>query len=121
MTYSECWQQIDAIGRGLLSLDLKKNEAILIFAETRREWLLAAFAAFRHGFPLVTLYPTLGEDALKHAADQTQVSTIFISHDLLPKLNVSLPSPPPSRLTQTLTSSARLFRRSSTRRVPFVT
>jgi long-chain acyl-CoA synthetase len=87
-TYREACSRIDNIGRGLLSLNVKLSEKILIFSETRAEWLLTAFAAFRHGLILVTLLPTLGEDALKHVINESGVNVIVTSQELLSKLQV---------------------------------
>jgi long-subunit acyl-CoA synthetase (AMP-forming) len=39
-TYREACARIDAIGRGLLSLGAKHGDRVLIFAETRPEWLV---------------------------------------------------------------------------------
>ncbi|CAF4433637.1 unnamed protein product, partial [Adineta steineri] len=61
-----------------------------IFAETRPEWLLTAFAAFRHGLIVVTLYSTLGEEAVKHGINESEVSIIITSYELLSKLDKTL-------------------------------
>ncbi|CAF1363791.1 unnamed protein product [Adineta steineri] len=89
-TYREACSRIDSIGRGLLSLGAKQGDRILIYAETRPEWLLSAFAAFRHGFTLVTLYSTLGEEAVKHALKESQVKIIITSQELSLKLDKAL-------------------------------
>lgn len=34
---------------------------------------------------MVTLYATLGEDAIAHGINETEVSIVITSHDLLPK------------------------------------
>ncbi|CAF2697351.1 unnamed protein product [Rotaria sp. Silwood2] len=85
-TYRETYNHIEAIGRGLLSIGAKPGDKVLIFSETRSEWLLTAFAAFRHGITVVTLYATLGEEAVKHGINESQVSIIFTSNELLTKL-----------------------------------
>jgi long-chain acyl-CoA synthetase len=87
-TYRQACQRINLIGRGLLSLGLKKGDRILIYSETRPEWLLTAFAAFRHGLTLVTLYSTLGEDAVKHGIIESQIKLIITSQELTAKLDV---------------------------------
>jgi long-subunit acyl-CoA synthetase (AMP-forming) len=87
-TYRESCARIDAIGRGLLSIGAKQGDRILIFAETRPEWLLTAFAAFRHGLTLVTLYSTLGEEAVKHGIKESQIKIIITSQELTSKLDV---------------------------------
>jgi long-chain acyl-CoA synthetase len=87
-TYREACARIDAIGRGLLSLDAKPGDKVLIFSETRAEWLLTAFAAFQHGLTLVTLMPTLAEEAVKHGINESQVEIVIISHEFIPKIEV---------------------------------
>lgn len=71
-------------------MDAKPGDKILIFSETRSEWLLTAFAAFRHGLTLVTLLPTLGEEGLKHVINESGVQIVVSSYELLPKIEVSL-------------------------------
>ena len=88
-TYREACRRIDVIGRGLLSIGAKPNDKILIFAETRPDWILTAFAAFQHGLTVVTLYSTLGEDAVKYGINESQVSIVITSHELLSKLEVN--------------------------------
>jgi len=86
--YRETSNRIEAIGRGLLSIGAKLGDKILIFSETRPEWLLTAFAAFRHGLTVVTLYSTLGDEAVKHGINESQVTIIVTSNELLTKLQV---------------------------------
>ncbi|UJR29514.1 hypothetical protein I4U23_010731 [Adineta vaga] len=89
-TYREACARIDAIGRGLLSIGAKKGDRILIYSETRPEWLLTAFAAFRHGLTLVTLYSTLGDEAVKYAINESEVKIIITSQELTSKLEKTL-------------------------------
>ena len=89
ITYRQACVRIDAIGRGLLALDAQPGDKILIFSETRSEWLLTAFAAFRHGLTLVTLLPTLGEDGVKHAINESGVQIVVTSYELVPKIEVN--------------------------------
>ena len=88
ITYREAFNRIERIGRGLLSIGARPGEKILIFAETRAEWLLTALAALRHGLTIVTLYSTLGEEAVKYGINESQVSIIITSSELLSKLEV---------------------------------
>ena len=87
-TYRETYNQLEAIGRGLLSIGAKPGDKVIIFSETRAEWLLTAFGAFRHGLTVVTLYSTLGDDAVKHGINESQTSIIITSYELLSKLDV---------------------------------
>ena len=84
----------DYFGRGLRATGLKPKDKVCIFADTRNEWFLSAVACFKQGFPLVTLYTNLGEEAVVHGVNQTQVTHIITSHDLLPKFKNILKNTP---------------------------
>ena len=88
-TYREACARIDAIGRGLSATGGKPKDRILIYAETRPEWLLTAFAAFGHGLTVVTLYSTLGKGTVQHGINESQVRIIVTSQELTSKLDVS--------------------------------
>lgn len=47
MTYAEIDQEAKNLSAGLAQLGLKPKSKIAIFAETRREWLITAMAAFK--------------------------------------------------------------------------
>ena len=49
-------------------------ERICIFAETKADWLVCALGCFKQTFPLVTLYANLGDDAIVHGVNETEVS-----------------------------------------------
>uniref|UniRef100_A0A4W3JC95 long-chain-fatty-acid--CoA ligase n=1 Tax=Callorhinchus milii TaxID=7868 RepID=A0A4W3JC95_CALMI len=71
------------------------NHMIAIFCETRAEWMIAAQACFKYNFPLVTLYATLGEDSVAYGLNESEVTHLITSVDLidtklknvLPKIN----------------------------------
>ncbi len=81
--------QVDEIsthfGRGLRELGLNPKENVCIFAETKEEWLMCALGCFKQTFPLVTLYANLGEDAIAHGINQTEVTHVITTHELMPK------------------------------------
>ena len=82
-TYREACARIDAIGRALLSIRAKATHKILIFSETRPEWLLTAFAAFQHKITVVTLLPTLDAEGVCHGIDESEVNIVFTSQELI--------------------------------------
>ena len=43
---------------------------------------------------MVTIYATLGEDAIAHGINETEVSIVITTHDLLPKFKNILKSTP---------------------------
>ncbi|KAG8198271.1 hypothetical protein JTE90_021526 [Oedothorax gibbosus] len=85
-SYIDIDQRISVVSKGLLELGLQPRKQIVIFAETRIEWLLICQACFRINVPVATLYATLGEDGIIHGINETEVTHIFTSHDLMPKL-----------------------------------
>jgi long-chain acyl-CoA synthetase len=86
MTYAQVFERINNFSNGLLSIGLKSNQNIVLFAETRPEWIMSAFSCFRIKVPVVTLYATLGVDALAYGINQTNSEYVFTSTEQLPKL-----------------------------------
>jgi long-chain acyl-CoA synthetase len=86
MKYEDLLTKIDNFSNGLLNIGLKSDMSVVIFAETRPEWLTSAFSCFRIKAPLVTLYSTLGVDALAYGINQTNSSYMITSGEQLPKI-----------------------------------
>ena len=55
---------------------------------------LCAQACFKQTFPVVTLYTNLGEEAIVHAINQTEVEIVITTHELLPKFKDILSKTP---------------------------
>lgn len=112
MTYKEVDIASDHFGNALISLGQKHKENIAIFAETRAEWMISVQGCFKQNIPVVTLYATLGEEAIAHGINETEVSIVITSHDLLPKFKNILQLTPKvktliymkDQLTKTVTS-----------------
>lgn len=85
-TYEMVLKRVNNLSNGLLKIGLKSNDSIMLFAETRPEWLISALACFRVKAPVVTLYSTLGIDALAYGINQTNASMLLTSGDQLPKI-----------------------------------
>uniref|UniRef100_A0A667YII0 long-chain-fatty-acid--CoA ligase n=1 Tax=Myripristis murdjan TaxID=586833 RepID=A0A667YII0_9TELE len=83
LSYDEAYQTAKCFGSGLAALGQKPRCNIAIFCETRAEWIIAAQACFMYNFPLVTLYSTLGPTAIAHGLNETEVTHIITSKDLL--------------------------------------
>ncbi|GIY25370.1 long-chain-fatty-acid--CoA ligase 4 [Caerostris extrusa] len=86
LSYVDIDQRVENLSKGMLELGLEPKKQIVIFAETRIEWMLVCQACFRINVPVATLYATLGEDGIVHGINETEVSHIFTSQELLPKL-----------------------------------
>ncbi len=77
--YSTILKNVNSLSNALLSLGLRSNDNIVLFSETRAEWLITAFACFRIKVPVVTLYATLGTEALAYGINQTKAKFLVTS------------------------------------------
>lgn len=91
-SYTEVERLASSFGRGLWELGLTQKKNIVIFAETRAEWMIAAHGCFKQNLTVVTIYATLGDDAIIHGINQTEVDTVITSHELMPKFKRLLAS-----------------------------
>lgn len=85
ITFEEVYTKATNFGSGLLGIGQKPRKNCLIFAETKAEWMIAAQACIKYNFPVVTLYATLGPDAILHGVNQSEVTHVITSTSLLPK------------------------------------
>ena len=94
MSYEEADVLADQAGRGLRVTGQQPGSPVAILADTRAEWLLIAQGCFKQGFPVVTLYTNLGEEAVRHGLTETEVETVITSHELLPRFRSILKQTP---------------------------
>ena len=85
ITYKEGHQISTRFGSGLIKLGQEPKQPISIYSETKQEWLLSALGAFSQNIVVSTLYTNLGEEAVCHGINETEVSLVITSHSLLPK------------------------------------
>ncbi|VDK77198.1 unnamed protein product [Litomosoides sigmodontis] len=88
-TFAEVHEKIGRIASGLKGI--MQNDPVnraVIFSETRADWLITAFALFRINVPVVTVYATLGEEAIAQAINETESALLVTSAELLPKVAV---------------------------------
>ncbi|KAA8588499.1 hypothetical protein FQN60_009844 [Etheostoma spectabile] len=85
LSYREVDTAVSEFGSGLAALGQNPKTSIAIFCETRAEWMITAQACFRHNFPLVTFYATLGEDAIAFGLNETGVTHLNVLPQI-PKL-----------------------------------
>ncbi|KAF7654407.1 hypothetical protein LDENG_00070130 [Lucifuga dentata] len=95
LSYQEMDTVVSHFGSGLAALGQKPKSTIAIFCETRAEWMISAQSCFRRNFPLVTFYATLGEEAIAYGLNESGVSHLITSVELLEtKLKNVLPQIP---------------------------
>lgn len=86
LSYNEAYDHARRISSGIKALGVETGEFVVIFAETKAEWMLSAQACFMRNFPVVTIYATLGDEALVHGFNEAESKFIMTDAALLPKL-----------------------------------
>uniref|UniRef100_A0A0D6QU16 AMP-dependent synthetase/ligase domain-containing protein n=1 Tax=Araucaria cunninghamii TaxID=56994 RepID=A0A0D6QU16_ARACU len=86
LSYGQVFQRACNFASGLVELGHERGERAAIFAETRAEWLIALHGCFRRNITVVTIYASLGEEALAHSLNETEVSTVICDRKQLKKL-----------------------------------
>eukprot|EP00088_Acartia_fossae_P000522 TRINITY_DN10218_c0_g1_i10.p1 TRINITY_DN10218_c0_g1~~TRINITY_DN10218_c0_g1_i10.p1 ORF type:complete len:712 (-),score=107.37 TRINITY_DN10218_c0_g1_i10:1218-3353(-) len=90
ISYNEAHSISKEFGRGLRELGQQPRNPIAIYAETRAEWIISAFGAFSQSIYVATLYTNLGDEAIVHGINETEVTCVVTSHDLFPKFKAML-------------------------------
>ncbi|XP_031491590.1 long chain acyl-CoA synthetase 8-like isoform X1 [Nymphaea colorata] len=86
LTFTETFQHASDFASGLIKLGHDKSDRAAIFAETRAEWFISLQGCFRQSITVVTIYASLGEEALVHSLNETEVSTLICDFKQLKKL-----------------------------------
>lgn len=86
ITYRKAFERVCNFASGLVALGHQKGERCAMFAETRADWFIALQGCFRRNFSVVTIYASLGEDALVHCLNETEVTTVICDQKQLKKL-----------------------------------
>lgn len=84
ITYAEYFSRVENLGSGLAKLpELSKGSTVIIYADTQLLWMLSAFAAWRQGYTVGTIYATLGEEGATFGINQSGCSMVFADGKLL--------------------------------------
>lgn len=86
LTYGQAFEIVCNFASGLAQLGHKKEERVAIFADTRAEWFVALQGCFRRNVTVVTIYASLGEEALCYSLNETEVTTVICGSKELNKL-----------------------------------
>ncbi|CAG9799773.1 unnamed protein product [Chironomus riparius] len=89
-SYVDVEKEACNFGYGIRKLGVQPKDNVVIFSETRAEWMIAAHGLFKHSCSIVTIYATLGDEGIIHGVNETEVSTVITSHELMPKLKCIL-------------------------------
>ncbi|XVE72579.1 hypothetical protein DITRI_Ditri11bG0049600 [Diplodiscus trichospermus] len=85
-TYGQVYHRVCNFASGLVKFGHNIDTHAAIFSETRAEWQIAFQGCMRQNITVVTIYASLGEDALIHSLNETQVSTLICDSKQLKKL-----------------------------------
>ncbi|MED6138343.1 Long chain acyl-CoA synthetase 9, chloroplastic [Stylosanthes scabra] len=77
LTFRDAFEAVVRFSNGLAELGHSRHERAAILADTRAEWLLALQGCFRRNVTVVTIYASLGEEALCHSLNETEVTTLI--------------------------------------------
>ncbi|KAI3522313.1 hypothetical protein L1887_11849 [Cichorium endivia] len=86
MSYAYVFQVVCNFSSGLVQIGHRPGERVAIFADTREEWFIALQACFRRNLTVVTMYASLGEEAICHSLNETEVTTVICGNKELKKL-----------------------------------
>ena len=78
-TYSEFDKRVDDLAKGLISIGIKKNDNIGIWATNVPDWLTFMFAAARIGAVLVTINTNYKLHELEYLVKQADLTTLCLS------------------------------------------
>lgn len=85
-SYAEVFERACNFASGLVNIGHDVETRVAIFAETRAEWWIAFQGCFRQNITVVTIYASLGDEALIHSLNETQVSTLICDSKQLKRL-----------------------------------
>jgi long-chain acyl-CoA synthetase len=71
--YETVQKRLLAFGSGLLNYGLAKGEHLGIFSINNAEWVIAEQACYSQGIVPISLYDTLGAEAVSYILDQASI------------------------------------------------
>ncbi|CAI5478435.1 unnamed protein product [Closterium sp. Yama58-4] len=81
-------------GAGLVYLGLKPGDRFGIYSVNNAEWVLAELGGYCYGLVNVSLYATLGQEAVNHVVNHSEMVAVVCSVETLSSLFKALPSSP---------------------------
>ncbi|KAH7638395.1 long chain fatty acid coa ligase-like protein [Dermatophagoides farinae] len=90
ITYGQAQTTTRNIAKGLMANGITEGDRIMIFAETRIEWMLSFLAIPQTGAVVVTAFSNLGTRGLLYSLEQTEVDTVIVSFECIQILQAVL-------------------------------
>ncbi|KAJ1931537.1 medium-chain fatty acid-CoA ligase faa2, partial [Linderina pennispora] len=82
-TYRQVLDKAQCIGSGMSKMGIKPQECIGIFSPNRIEWSFTEHATYMYNIVSVPMYDTLGIEAIKHMANETEMRLVFVAPEKL--------------------------------------
>ena len=79
LTYKQYIDQIEAFGRGMLELGLKRGDKVGIYSSNSIWWSTIEFAASYTGITIVPVYDSLGPNAAEYIVNHAEIKALFTS------------------------------------------
>ena len=84
LTFNELNQKVADVSSGLVrECGVKSKDRVIIYADTKMDWMITAQACFRTNATVVTVYATLGAEGIQHGIKETGASVIVCDGKLL--------------------------------------
>ncbi|CAJ0959555.1 unnamed protein product, partial [Mesorhabditis belari] len=97
MSYKDVERNVQQLAAGIKDLSAGLDDPkVVIYAETRAHWLIVALACFRAKVTVVTVYATLGEEAIASAINETEAFMLVTSAELVEKIGSNICSKCPT-------------------------
>ena len=94
-TFAQAKEEAEAFARGCVYYKFCEeinvvNDGVYkflgIYSKNREEWIIADLACHRNAVTVVTIYDTLGDNAIEYILTQTQLTTLVVEHKGLEKI-----------------------------------
>lgn len=89
LSYTEYMHEVESFASGMAQAipSLCKNDTIVIYADTSCPWMIAAYACWRQGLIVGTIYATLGEEGALFGINQSRCKAVIVDSKLLKVLS----------------------------------
>lgn len=80
-SFNEVAARRNNVAGAMVKYGIKTKENVGLYSINRMEWVIAEYACYRQNFCTVTLYDTLGDDAIEFICNQSQITLCFASKE----------------------------------------
>lgn len=85
-SYTTVQKRVRHVGAGLLNIGMARGDFLGIYSINNAEWVIGELATYTQGIIPVSLYDTLGPEAVAYILQQTEIKVILASRDKVARL-----------------------------------